>query len=69
MEPKVMQGSDIATDSAKAALPIIGGVGLQWLHLADELLTIGTHAVGFCAAVCGLVWYVRRLRRDLKNNP
>lgn len=60
---------ELAQDSAKAALPIVGGVGLQWLRLADELLTVGTHAVGFCAAVCGLVWYIRRLRKDIKDNP
>lgn len=60
---------DLAQDSAKAALPILGGVSLQWIHLADEILTVATHAVGFCAAVCGLIWYFRRLRKDLRDNP
>lgn len=59
---------DFAADSAKAAVPILGGVWMQWLRLADELLTVGTHAVGFCAAVCGLIWYYRRLKRDLNTN-
>ena len=58
---------DLAIDTAKMALPVGGGSVLNFLHFTDELLTIGTHAVGFCAAVCGLVWYFNRMRRDLNR--
>ncbi len=60
---------EFAQDTAKAAMPIVGGVSMQWVHIADEFLTVVTHAVGFCAAVCGLIWYFRRMRKDFKDNP
>jgi len=53
---------DIAVDATKAAMPIGGGIAIQYMHLADEFLTVGTHAVGFCAAICGLVWWIQRLK-------
>ncbi len=60
---------DLAIDTAKMALPVGGGSILGFLHFADELLTFGTHLVGFAAAVCGLIWYYRRMRRDLARKP
>jgi len=58
-----------AVDTAKAALPVGGGSALAFMHSADEVVTFLTHLVGFCAAVVGFIWYVIRLRKDLRSSP
>jgi hypothetical protein len=59
---------DMMMDSAKAAVPIGGGVFLQWLHYGDAVVVFIAHAAGAAAAVLGLIWYVRQMRRDWNKN-
>jgi hypothetical protein len=54
-------------DTAKASLPIGGGVALQYLHVADEIATFMAHGVGAISAIIGFWWLIYRIQRDLKN--
>ena len=62
-----MNNDSALIDTLKAIPPVVGGITLQHVHFADQLLTFATHLVGFCAAVVGLVWYWVRLQKDLKK--
>lgn len=59
---------DAITDTAKASLPIGGGVAIQYLHLTDAILSTITHAVGTASTIIGFWWLIYRIRRDL-NQP
>ena len=58
---------DVLVDTAKAAVPIGGGIFMQWLRLHDQQITDLTHFVGFISVVVGLIWYCYRFYRDIKN--
>jgi len=62
-----MNHTNAIHDTAKAALPIGGGVAMQYLHVADEVLTFVAHGVGAASAVLGFWWLLYRIRRDIKS--
>lgn len=58
---------DVVVDTAKASLPIGGGVAMQYVHVVDEVFTLVTHAVGAASAVLGFWWLIYRIRRDFRS--
>ena len=59
---------DVTIDTAKASLPIGGGISVQFLKLreVDEWIIVMTHGIGLAAAVIGLAWYVYRIIKDVR---
>lgn len=62
------QQKDIALDTAKASVPIAGGVIMQWIHTHDQQITELTHLFGLLSVVVGLGWYIYRFWQDVKHS-
>lgn len=58
---------DVLMDTAKAAVPIGGGVFLQWVHTHDGQITDLSHFFGLVSIIVGLAWYCFRFYRDIKG--
>ena len=65
--PSMNDHKDVLVDTAKAAVPIAGGVFMQWLHLHDQQITELTHLIGLFSVVVGLAWYCYRFYRDIQT--
>ncbi len=62
-----MDHKEILVDTAKAALPVGGGVLISFLKVADQYVTFLTHWCGLIAGICGAMWYACRIFDDLKR--
>ena len=63
-----MTTTDAIDDTIKSIVPVVGGVWVQYLRFADEVLTTTAHCLGVVAAGLVVVWWWRRIKKQTKDH-